>query len=158
DHKSYPVSSDENGMVPLPALVRNLQIDYTALSLVAPDKVLFRYKLEGWDRDWQEAGTRRQAFYGNLPPRNYTFRVKASNNSGVWNEAGTSLNFFVAPAYYQTWWFRSVCVAAFLGLLVALYQLRLRRLSQQFNMRLEARVAERTRIARELHDTLLQSF
>jgi len=120
--------------------------------------VLFRYKLEGWDRDWQDAGTRRQAFYSNLPPRNYRFRVMACNNSGVWNEAGTFLNFFVAPAYYQTTWFRLSCVVAFLGLLVALYRLRLRRLVRQFNMTLEARLAERTRIARELHDTLLQSF
>lgn len=65
-----------------------LEIDYTALSLVAPDKVLFRYKLEGWDQDWRDAGTRRQAFYGDLPPRRYTFRVNARNNSGLWNEAG----------------------------------------------------------------------
>src|SRR5262249_26715898 len=116
DHKTYDLtSSSENGQMPLPPHVRDLQIDYTALSLVAPEKVLFRYKLEGWDRDWQDAGTRRQAFYSNLPPRNYTFRVIASNNSGVWNEAGTSLPFSVAPAYYQTWWFRSLCVVAFLG-------------------------------------------
>jgi len=98
----------------LPPLVRDLEIDYTALSLVAPEKVFFRYKLEGWDPDWQDAGTRRQAFYSNLPPRSYTFRVKACNNSGVWNEAGSSLDFSVAPAYYQTPWFRLSCVGAFL--------------------------------------------
>ena len=158
DHKTYDATSDANRRVSLPPRVRDLQIDYTALSLVAPEKVLFRYKLEGWDRDWQDVGTRRQAFYSNLPPRNYTFRVTACNNSGVWNEVGTSLNFFVAPAYYQTWWFRSLCVIAFLGLLAALYRLRLRQLSRQFNLRLEGRVAERTRIARDLHDTLLQNF
>src|SRR5262249_15184491 len=144
DHKTYPATSDTNGLVPLPARFRDLQIDYTALSLVTPEKVLFRYKLEGWDRDWQDAGTRRQAFYSNLPPRNYTFRVMACNNSGVWNEAGTSLNFFVAPAFYQTWWFRSLCVIALLALLYALYQLRLRQVARQFNLRLEGRVAERT--------------
>ena len=142
----------------LPPLIRDLQIDYTALSLVAPEKVQFKYKLEGWDRDWQDAGTRRQAFYTNLPPKNYTFRVMACNNSGVWNEAGTFLDFSVAPAYYQTIWFRLLCVAAFLALLWAFYQMRLRRVAQQFNMRLEERVSERTRIARELHDTLLQNF
>jgi signal transduction histidine kinase len=120
--------------------------------------VLFRYKLEGWDRDWKDVGNRRQAFYTNLPPRNYRFRVTACNNSGVWNEAGTFLDFSVAPAYYQTNWFRALCLAAFLVLLWALYQLRLRQLALQFNMTLEARVGERTRIARELHDTLLQSF
>ena len=82
----------------LPPLLRELEIDYTALSLVAPEKIRFREKLEGWDHDWQDAGTRRQAFYGNLPPRNYRFRVMASNNSGVWNEAGTFLDFSIAPA------------------------------------------------------------
>src|SRR5262249_54682376 len=158
DHTTYDSTSDSNGRVSLPPRLRELRIDYTAPSFVAPEKVLFRYKLEGWDRDWQDAGTRRQAFYGNLPPRKYTFRVKACNNSGVWNEAGTSLAFFVAPAYYQTWWFRSLCVFAFLGLLVAAYQLRMDQLHKQFNTRLEGRVAERTRIARDLHDTLLQSF
>jgi len=120
--------------------------------------VLFRYKLEGWDRDWQNAGTRRQAFYSNLPPRSYHFRVMACNNSGVWNEAGTFLNFSVAPAYYQTWWFRSSCVAAFFAFLWALYRYRLYQIKQEFNARLEERVSERTRIARDFHDTLLQSF
>src|SRR5262249_24418492 len=114
DHKSYDVIPDASGRLPLPSLVRDLQIDYTALSLVAQEKVRFRYKLEGWDQDWQEAGTRRQAFYNNLPPRSYTFRVMSCNNSGVWNEAGASLDFFVAPAFYQTWWFRFLCVAAVL--------------------------------------------
>jgi signal transduction histidine kinase len=103
-------------------------------------------------------GNRRQAFYTNLSPGNYRFRVAASNNSGVWNEAGTFLDFSVAPAYYQTIWFRSLCVAAFLAMLWALYQLRLRQVAQQFNMRMEERVNERLRIARELHDTMLQSF
>jgi signal transduction histidine kinase/ligand-binding sensor domain-containing protein len=142
----------------LPALVRDLEIDYTALSFAAPEKVQFRYKLEGWDRDWQDAGTRRQAFYNDLPPRQYRFRVMASNNNGVWNEAGASLDFSVAPAYYQTTWFALSCGAAFLALLAGAYQLRLRHLARQFSMRLEERVNERTRIARELHDTLLQSF
>jgi ligand-binding sensor domain-containing protein/signal transduction histidine kinase len=156
DHKAYPLAS-ANGQVRLPARIRDLQIDYAALSLSAPEKVLFRYKLEGWDRDWQDAGTRRQAFYNNLPPRNYRFRVMACNNSGVWNEAGESLGFSVAPAYYQTNWFRLLCVAAFLAALWGLYQFRLRQLAQEFNMRLDERISERTRIARELHDTLLQN-
>src|SRR4029077_17299602 len=126
--------------------------------LVAPEKVLFRYKLEGWDRDWQNAGTRRQAFYSNLPPRNYRFRVIASNNSGVWNQQGATLDFSIAPAYWQTNWFRALCAVAFLVLLWAIYWLRLRHLTHTFNMTLEARVNERTRIAGELHDTLLQSL
>jgi signal transduction histidine kinase/ligand-binding sensor domain-containing protein len=158
DRKTYQAPSDANGRLPLPALVRDLEIDYTALSLVAAEKVLFRYKLEGWDQDWQDVGNRRQAFYSNLPPRDYRFRVAACNNSGVWNEAGATFDFSIAPAYYQTTWFRLSCAAAFLALLGALYQLRLRQVARQFNMRMEERVNERTRIARDLHDTLLQSF
>jgi signal transduction histidine kinase/ligand-binding sensor domain-containing protein len=158
NRKTYEAPSDANGRLRLPALVRDLEIDYTALSLVAAEKVLFRYMLEGWDQDWQDVGNRRQAFYSNLPPRDYRFRVAACNNSGVWNEAGASFDFSIAPAYYQTTWFRLSCVAAFLALLGAFYQLRLRQVARQFNMRMEERVNERTRIARDLHDTLLQSF
>jgi signal transduction histidine kinase/ligand-binding sensor domain-containing protein len=154
DRKSYETSSDSE--LHLPPRKRDLEIDYTALSFVAPEKVFFRYKLEGHDADWQEVMSRRQAFYNNLPPGNYHFRVAACNNSGVWNEAGASIDFAVAPAYYQTIWFRVLCVAALLGLLLAIYHLRVRQLAQEFDMRLEARVGERTRIARELHDTLLQ--
>jgi len=131
DHKTYDATPDSSGRVSLPPRVRDLQIDYTALSFVAPEKVQFRYKLEGWDRDWQDAGTRRQAFYSNLPPRNYTFRVIACNNSGVWNEAGTSLNFSVDRAYYQTWWFRSLCVIVLLALLWAVYGWRIHQLRDQ---------------------------
>ena len=158
DRKTYDASSAANGRVSLPALIRDLKIDYTALSLIAPEKVFFRYKLEGRDGDWQDAGNRRQAFYTDLPPRNYRFRVAACNNSGVWNETGAFLDFSVAPAYYQTNWFRALCAVAFLALVWALYQFRLHQLQQRFNAGLEARVNERTRIARELHDSLLQGF
>ena len=158
DRKAYEPTSPAGGPLRLPALIRDLQIDYTALSLVAPEKVRFRYKLEGRDADWQDADTRRQAFYSDLPPRSYRFRVAACNNSGVWNEAGTFLDFSIAPTYYQTTWFRLSCVATFLALLWALYQSRVHQLARQFNVGLEARVNERTRIARELHDTLLQNL
>ena len=124
DRKIYLPQKDLH----LPALTRDLEIDYTALSFVVPQQVHFQYKLEGHDRDWQDAGTRRQAFYGNLPPRNYTFRVKAANNSGVWSETGASLDFFVAPAYYQTNWFRFLCAAAFIGLLWVLHRWRVHEL------------------------------
>lgn len=157
DRQRFDVASAGNEQLRLPALLRDVQIDYTALSLVAPEKVRFRYKLEGWDRDWQDAGSRRQAFYNNLPPRNYRFRVIACNNSGLWNEAGAFLDFTIAPAYYQTVWFRVSLAAGFLGLLAALYQLRLRQATQQVRLRMEGRHEERERIARELHDTLLQS-
>jgi signal transduction histidine kinase/ligand-binding sensor domain-containing protein len=142
----------------LPPHVRNLAIDYTALSLVAPEKIHFRYKLEGQDPDWREVVNDREVQYSNLGPRHYTFRVMASNNSGVWNEAGASLEFSVLPAFYQTIWFRLLCAVGFMAVLWGIYQLRIRELRRQFNIGLEARVNERTRIARELHDTLLQNF
>jgi len=142
----------------LPALTRDLEIDYTALSYVAPQKVLFRYMLEGHDVGWQEPGTRRQAFYNDLHPGPYRFRVMASNNDGMWNESGASLEFSILPAYYQTAWFQACCAAVFLLLLWAAYQFRVRQLRRQFAIRLEARLNERTRIARDLHDTLLQTL
>jgi signal transduction histidine kinase len=142
----------------LPPELRDLEIDYSALSFVVPEKNLFRYKLEGYDNDWQDVGNRRQAFYTNLPPRRYRFRVIACNNSGVWNETGDSFEFSIAPAYYQTLWFKMLCAAAFLALVWALYQRRLHMIRRQYASGLEATVGERMRVARELHDTLLQSF
>jgi signal transduction histidine kinase/streptogramin lyase len=144
--------------VVLPPRTTDLKISYTALSLSAPERVRFRYMLEEVDKDWQDAGTRREALYTRLGPGKYRFRVIACNNDGVWNETGASLNFSIAPAYYQTYWFQALCFMAFLALLWALYQLRVRQLHRQFAIGLEARVNERTRIARDLHDTLLQSF
>jgi signal transduction histidine kinase/ligand-binding sensor domain-containing protein len=137
---------------------RDLQIDYTSPTFTIPQKVKFRYRLDNYDRDWHDAGTRRQAFYTDLPPGKYTFRVVASNSDGVWDDAPARLDFSVTPAYYQTNWFRALCAIAFLALLWAAYQWRIRHLRHQFEMTLDARVGERTRIARELHDTLLQSF
>jgi signal transduction histidine kinase len=154
DGKPYPYWED----VSLPPLTRSVQIQFTALSLSIPERDHFRYKLEGYDKDWRDIGTQRQASYTNLSPRKYRFRVIASNNDGVWNEAGATLDFSVLPAWYQTIWFRSACIAACGLFLWGLYRLRLRQLERQFNMRLEARVSERTRIARELHDMMLQSF
>jgi hypothetical protein len=110
----------------LPPRTANLQIAYTATSLTSPERVRFRYKLEGQDKDWQEPGTRREAVYTNLGTGSYRFHVITCNNDGVWNEAGASLEFFVLPAYYQTTWFRALCIGAFLGLLWALYHLRVR--------------------------------
>ncbi len=154
DRKLYDTSSH----APLPALTRDLEIDYNALSLVAPEKNRFRVKLEGRDPDWKDMGNERKAFYNDLPPRKYRFRVMASNNSGVWNEAGAAFDFSVAPAYYQTSWFQALCASVFLALLWGLYRFRLRQIAREFNVRMEERVGERTRIARDLHDTLLQSF
>jgi signal transduction histidine kinase len=114
--------------------------------------------LEGFDSNWQEAGTRREAFYSQLPPGNYRFRIVACNNDGVWNLAGSTYEFNVAPAYYQRTWFRALTGVFILLLLSGLYKLRLRSVGRQLQVRYEERLAERTRIARELHDTLLQSF
>jgi signal transduction histidine kinase len=138
--------------------VHDLEIDYTAFSFVAPEKVLFRIKLEGRDREWRDVGSRRQVLYSDLPPGTYRFQVIARNDSGVWNETGASASFSIAPVYYQTTWFRALLLGAFALFLCALYRLRLRKVAREFNAGLEARVSERTRIARELHDTLLQSF
>jgi signal transduction histidine kinase len=154
DDKIYEATNE----LRLPARTRNLAIDYTALSLVAPEKMRFRYLFEGQDRDWKEVINDRQVQYSNLPPGSYRFRVVASNNSGVWNEAGATLEFSIAPAFYQTQWFQAAMAVSFAALLWAAYQLRVAQLARQFNRTLDARVSERTRIARELHDTLLQSF
>jgi signal transduction histidine kinase len=142
----------------LPPSTRDLTIDYTALSLAIPERVRFRYKLEGSDTDWQEAGTRRQAFYTNLSPGKYRFQVTASNNDGVWNEAGASLSFGIAPTFYQMLWFQTLLVLAGIGLIWLLYRIRLQQITARADLRYAERLEERARIARELHDTMLQSF
>ena len=142
----------------LPPQSRDLEIDYAALSLIAPEANQFRYRLDGRDRRWYDAGNRRMAFYTDLPPGDYRFHVIAANNSGVWNERGASIDFSIAPMFWQTPWFRIACGTAFVAALLALYWLRERQLALQFNRTLDARVHERMRIARDLHDTLLQSF
>jgi PAS domain S-box-containing protein len=127
DHKRF----DATSFVKVPALSRDLEIDYTAPSFSVPQKVRFRYMLEGRDREWQDAGTRREAFYTDLKPRHYRFRVTACNSSGVWNQTGASLDFVVLPAYYQTIWFRLSCVAVLIALLWALYRMRVHQLQEQ---------------------------
>jgi signal transduction histidine kinase/ligand-binding sensor domain-containing protein len=154
DEKRYASSTG----LKLPPRTGRITIAYTALSLAIPERVRFRYKLEGYDTDWHDSGTRREAAYTNLSPQQYRFRVIACNNDGVWNEAGASLGFSILPAWYQTTWFRATYVLAFCLLLWTLYQFRLRQLDEQYSARTEERVSERTRIARELHDTLLQSL
>ena len=142
----------------LPIHTTNLQIDYSAGSLTVPERVQFRYKLEGSDPDWQDVGTRREAFYNNLGPGHYTFRVIAANNDGVWNTKGASVGFTILPAFYQTRWFYALCALACIALLAGLYRVRVRQVAAQIRGRLEVRLGERERIARELHDTLLQSL
>jgi signal transduction histidine kinase len=153
DRTTYP-SID---IVRLPPRTRDLEIDYVALSFVAPQKVRFRYRLEGRDDTWQEPGTRRQAFYSDLRPRTYRFRVIASNNDGLWNEVGATLDIVVAPAWYQTRAFLVLSVVTGVMAVWALYRLRMRQLARTLTARFDERLSERTRLARDLHDTLLQT-
>jgi signal transduction histidine kinase/ligand-binding sensor domain-containing protein len=146
------------GVLQLPALTRDLQIDYVGLSFVAPQKVRFRYRLDGRDDTWQEPGTRRQAFYTDLRPGTYRFRVIASNNDGVWNEEGASLSIVVAPAWYQTQTFLMLSIVSAALAVWAAYRLRLRQVAHALNTRFDERLVERTRMARDLHDTLLQTL
>jgi signal transduction histidine kinase/ligand-binding sensor domain-containing protein len=166
DRKGYDAAMAATGQaIRLPPLVRDLQIDYTALSLVAPEKNQFRYKLEGYDRDWQDAGTRRQAFYTNLRPRSYRFRVVASNNSGVWNDTGAAIDIMIPPAFYQTNWFTSLVVGMTAALLWAAHRVRLRvvekherEISALNERMMKAQEQERIRIAGELHDGVMQQM
>jgi signal transduction histidine kinase len=141
----------------LPPRTRSLRVDYSALSFIHPERITFRYRLEGLDDDWQDAGTRREAYYTNLRPGRYLFRVIAANEDGVWNEQGASLAFTIAPTFFETDAFVMLRVVAAVLVLWALYALRFWQVSRRLQMRLQERHAERERIARELHDTLLQS-
>ena len=134
---------------------KNLEFNYTGLSFLAPTRLTFRYMLEGYDKDWIDAGARRQAFYTNLPPRTYRFRVTACNVADdLCNQAGSVVEFRLAPAYYQRAWFAPLVLVllALAGWLA--YQIHIRRLRERYDLI----VAERSRIARELHDTLIQGF
>jgi signal transduction histidine kinase len=139
----------------LPIRTRNLQISYTALSLSIPERVRFRYQL-GPEQPWQDVGTRREAYFNDLSPGRYTFRVVASNNDGVWNETGATVDFEIPPAFVQTIWFLAIWMVAGAAALWLLFILRLRQIQERMRGRLEERLAERESIARDLHDTLLQ--
>ncbi|HEV3060875.1 MAG TPA: two-component regulator propeller domain-containing protein [Vicinamibacterales bacterium] len=154
DDRVLAASSD----VRLQPNTRNLDFSYAALSLTDPHKVQFRYKLEGYDRDWRGPIGARQVTYMNLPPRRYRFRVIAANNDGLWNEDGATLDFTILPAFYQTSAFRlsAVLLLAIAGW--AAYARHVRGVARQLNLRFGERLAERERIARDLHDTLLQGI
>jgi signal transduction histidine kinase/ligand-binding sensor domain-containing protein len=144
--------------VALPAGTANLRIAYTALSLAESERVRFRYRLIGVDRGWIDAGTAREAYYANLGPGSWRFQVIAANNDGVWNREGATVAVTIAPHFYQTWWFRLLTIGVGAGALWLLYAWRLREQIARTRARAEAQLAERERIARELHDTLLQSM
>jgi ligand-binding sensor domain-containing protein/signal transduction histidine kinase len=129
-----------------------VEIHYAGLSFVAPERVAFRYRLEGYEDEWVEAGARRTAYYTNLPPGEYVFRVLAVNGDGVWAEAGAAARFRLRPHFYQTWWFYAACALALIGLVGLIHKQRVR----QIHARHAAVMAERNRIARDIHDTLAQ--
>jgi signal transduction histidine kinase/ligand-binding sensor domain-containing protein len=141
----------------LPAATSNIQIDFAALSLADPQSVSVRYRLEGYDADWIDPGARRQAFYTNLPPGHYGFRVIAANADGAWNRVGAAVSFEMPPTFFQSYWFFALCLALTLLLLWLAYRLHMAQVTNRIRTRLEERLGERERIARELHDTLLQS-
>jgi len=138
--------------------VQRIIFDYVGLGLSTPERVRFRYMLEGFDHDWSGRVGTRQATYTNLPPTSYRFRVAAANPDGVWSAQDATFAFNVDPMFWQTWWFRLGLVAGCIVAVLALHHLRVTLVARQLNVRFEERVRERTRIARDLHDTLLQSF
>lgn len=133
-------------------------IDYTALSYAYPERLRFRYRLEGVDADWVDAGSRRLASYANLGPGSYRFRVVASDNRQDWSKPGAALDIVIKPTFVQGWPFKLLCAILLLGLLWLAYSLRLRAVANRIQLRMADRMAERERIARELHDTLLQGI
>jgi ligand-binding sensor domain-containing protein len=157
------ISADGNriglqGAVHIPGGHQRISFGFAGLSLSVPERVRFRYKLDGYDRSWSEPVATRDAGYTNLPPNSYRFRVVASNPDGAWNGKEATLAFDVAPLFWQTWWFRVSVVVVCMLAIVGIYRLRLRQMTGRLNLRFEERLAERTRIAQELHDTLLQGF
>nr|WP_275577128.1 sensor histidine kinase [Dyella flava] len=142
----------------LPALTHVLRIAYTAPSLSMPERVTFKYRLDGVDQDWQDAGTRREATYTNLRSGNYHFHVMAANEDGIWGQQDAVIRFHIAPAYYQTWWFMALCVIASALLASLLVAFRIHQLQARLRLQLTAKQDERERIARELHDTLMQAM
>ena len=151
------VHYDPSAGLTLPIRTRNLQINYAALSLSIPERVKYRYQL-GAQQPWQDVGARREAYFTDLAPGHYIFRVIASNNDGVWNETGASVDFTIPPGFIQTKWFLAIVIAAGATLLWSLLLLRLRQLRETMRGRLEERLLERERIAQDLHDTLLQGL
>jgi signal transduction histidine kinase len=144
--------------IDLPAGTSDLAIDFAVLSLRIPERVRVRYKLEGQDKTWNDPGLRRQAFYTNLGPGTYTLRLIAANENGVLSSRGSMVKMTIAPTFTQSIWFEILVAAGIVCLAGFAYALRLRQVTAALQSRFTVRMAERERIARELHDTLLQSF
>ena len=148
----------QTGPVTIPPRRDRITFGFAALSLSVPDRVRFRYRLDGFDHDWSEPVAERQAVFTNLGPGTYRFRVVASNSDGAWNSVEAALPFTIAPAWWQMGWFWAAVGLLAAGGIWGGYRMRLRQLARQLHVRFEERLAERSRIARDLHDTLLQSF
>lgn len=153
DDKDEALSGPDAKLI-VPAGHVHFQLDYAGMSYVAPQKVRYRYLLENFDKGWTDAGPRRTAYYTNIPPGRYTFRVQAANNDGLWNLTGASIEFELRPHFYQTTWFYVLVVLAAAALVFLLIRRRLRVAESEFS----AVLAERNRIAREIHDTLAQGY
>jgi len=142
----------------LAAGTRTVDITYAGLSFTVPQRVRFKYRLEGVDDQWVDAGTRRTVSYSNLGPGHYRFQVMARNNDGVWSQESASLDLDIRPTFVEGWPFRLLCAVALVALLWFAYSLRLRAVARSVRLRMAERIEERERIARELHDTLLQAI
>jgi len=142
----------------VPPAKERITFRFVGLSLRNSERVLYRYRLDSFDQGWSEATTNREVSYGNLHPGSYRFRVMASNSDGIWNGPEAAIGFAVQPTLAQTWWFRAALLTCAGLATLAIYRLRVHQLTRLLNVRFEERLAERKRIAQELHDTLLQSF
>ena len=138
--------------------LKTLEFDYIGIDLNAPDRVVYQYMLEGQDKDWQDAGPRRQAYYTNLAPGVYHFRIRAASGTGQWSELAFRPQIILKPPFYETTWFYTICALCLCALLWLLYRIRVQQLTDRMRGRLEERARERVRIARDLHDTLLQGI
>lgn len=142
----------------LPAHTENLRITFSVLSLTMPERVEAKIRLRGLDKDWRDVGLQREVSYSHLGPGHYHFDVIGANEDGVWNNVGESVEFSIRPAFYQTLWFEVFCACLAVLALWQAFAFRIRQVNRRLRVSLEARHAERERIARDLHDTLLQSF
>jgi signal transduction histidine kinase/ligand-binding sensor domain-containing protein len=150
------VNVDATGAMTLPPLTRRIEISYAGLSFTDPRKVMFRYRLVGFDSRWSAQSLRRIATYTNLPPGKYRFEVLAANNDGVWSTEPAVLDFTLLPAFYQTKWFIVLCILGLLLAILLLVRLRIRSVANRLRQRFEERLDERARVAQDLHDNLLQ--
>ena len=142
------------GEITIPPGHIRYDFEYAGLSYVSPSRVRYRYILESFDKQWTQAGSRRNAYYTNLSPRHYRFRVQAANEDGRWNETGAEIAFVIKPRFYRTLWFSALATLLIVGIIFAIYRMRVRAIRSRF----DAILAERNRIAREIHDTLAQGF